>query len=147
MKQENGKNIRGNTVRLLCAVCLISLIVYGTVSCARFSVGTDTPGNLTVGSVENNTSDGFSNHYMLFRGERIYTVTVDEKPLVLEGEITTTDGQIDILVIHGENQTVYNGTLTQTTTVTVELDKPGTYTVHIVGHDHKGGYSFTYKER
>ena len=96
-----------------------------------------------IGAIESNSSNEFHASYYDLSGSKVKKVTVKEgKPLDISMDIVTKKGTLDVLIYKDKNDNQYEGHALATTTSTVTLSDPGTYTIKVIAKKHRGSYTF-----
>ena len=124
---------------------IISIILI-IISLAVLSACTFGSGIIVNGS-EINTPTKMSATYEKFTGFKQTQIKVqDGEEVVVKVNIITDDGKIDAYIAKDNNKTdsSYEGNNIKTSSFTVTLSSPGTYTLRVDAKDHSGGYSFSW---
>lgn len=99
---------------------------------------------VTINSQELNTSTRMSMLYDRFTGHRQTKITVKDEPVTVKVNIVTEKGDIDAYIARDNDKagSVYEGNGITTSSSTVTLNEPGSYTLRVDANNHTGSYSF-----
>ncbi len=114
---------------------LILLLLIGLTGCS----------NISIGSVQNNTSHKMSASYFLYSGMKKKELTVkDGETVEIAIKITTKKGKIDAFIYDENGEYLYKGEDIQEEASSVTLTEPGDYTIEVDADNHRGSFSFTW---
>ena len=99
---------------------------------------------VTINSQELNTPTRMSMLYDRFTGHRQTKITVKDEPITVKVNIVTEKGDIDAYIARDNDKagSVYEGNSIPTSSFTVTLNEPGSYTLRVDANNHTGSYSF-----
>ncbi len=121
---------------------LTIFLCFACVSCRETETGKN---NLTVNCIIQETETSVFSSYDLFRGTRVYSVTVGETPIRLFVEILTKDGDLGVSVMRNDTSE-YSGNALPTSAFSVLLTESGSYTITVKANNHQGSYTFSRQE-
>lgn len=99
--------------------------------------------NFQFGAVTNSTSRELFGSYVLLSGTKDKVITVEEsEPVIVTADIVTKKGTLNVAIVNDTDEPIFQETDLGTKTFTVDLDKPGKYTIKIKADGFKGSYSF-----
>jgi hypothetical protein len=127
---------------LACISSILSLLVI-----TSLISGCTTGSGSTLKSTELNTSTKMSMTYEKFTGYRQTKISVGENnPVTVRVNIVTENGELDAYIAKDNNResSSYEGNNVPTSSFTVTLSEPGTYTIRVDAKNHSGSYSFTW---
>ena len=120
-------------------ILLVVFILLAT-GCSRGSF------TLLIGDEEHSPSH-YAMHYERFSGYKEIELEVKEnEPRVVDVDVVTTKGTLSAWIANRDNleKPSYEGRNIPTSTFTVTLSEPGTYTLHVEGDNHTGSFSFSW---
>ena len=119
--------------------CVIAVVIFVVI--LRNGVA-PTGSGLQVGWVESNTRDHWSATYAFHDGYQQRTINSNGEPTVLEVEIVSSSGEIDMSVTDENGNIIYDQQGIETSSFEIEI--PSKVTVKIIGEEHKGSFSLAW---
>lgn len=103
-------------------------------------------------TTKNMTSEDCSNSYMKmiyksFDGYKYKKININKgEKLKLNIDVTTKDGELEVLVLNENNDEIYSTTNPKKEiNKEIKIDKDGKYTIKIDGDEHSGSYDVEWK--